>query len=858
MGKHVVEEDRIDLAIADCLTCLDEGSTPEVHVIAARYSVSTESLSEFLKHEYEFAVRFAEEPNETPELPGFCVLAKLGSGTFGTVWKARDEKLGRLVAIKLPHVLGGGPDQSTQFLREARNCAQLRHGNIASVIDVAQHDGTVFIISEFVDGRLLSDGISLSMSGHRQAASFCASIADALQHAHGKGVIHRDVKTSNIMLTVDSVPKLLDFGLSRSDNDIRLTADFARMGTPAYMSPELARGDSKRADHRTDIYSLGVVLFELLTGELPFRGNSEMVLYQILHDAPPRPGRLRSGIARDLETICLKCLEKQPARRYQSASELAADLKLFLEGRPIRARPVGAIERAWRWCTRNALASSLLVAVVASLLTGTIVSVRFAVRATREARTSEAVSEFMADVFRGATVMDYSNYAIGGGSIENAQLPAIELVDRGYERLQTEMRDEPEIRARLFGTLGEVYMSLGQTDRAIEAITISNQELTGLADGREQRAQLVANDHNLGSLMYLKGDWNASRRHFERAISVGESLGERYRRAVLSGRTLLAMLLSMNSDINEERAYEQMREILADCRKQDDGLNEFRSAIAAMAHICTNQGRTEEARDLMIELAALDQQHGSNDNIVALRNYSEGCNLIASGDHVNALPKLDRAVTIVTRRLGPRNIAVDSMLYDYLRCQMVVEGVDAVLSNERYETYRSVMHDRFGPRHPRFNHFLDLQGGIARRQGNHVEDVRLMHQAVENAEQNDDNVLLLKCKLARALTNARQPEKALELLVPVWQARTETPLSQYLVVRVATELARAYSARGDASHAGVVVGEAIEHLDSKSIIWLGKRSVELDRCRQALVELRMDSLSGPAWHLGYRKGRYVD
>jgi len=334
-----------------------------------------------------------------PKLLGkYELRQKVGFGGFGFVFRAFDTVLLREVAIKIPRPeVAASPSDVLTFLREARNAIDLRHPNIVAIHDAGPIDGTVCLVSEFVEGVTLAERIRVGPLGVVESANLMLSVLDALSHAHRRGIIHRDLKPSNILLDRDGRPHLTDFGLAkRSTGDSTLSPSGAArvlIGTPAYMPPEQARGDSSSVDARSDVYTAGVVLYEMLTGSVPFRGRGRLLQVQIEDAEPPAPRELNDEIPLDLETICLRALAKHPADRYLTAEAMAGDLGNFLAGQPVAPRlapPRPAPRRQGRW--RLIVRSASWPAILALLAAFALRSQALERREARDARLIERMA----------------------------------------------------------------------------------------------------------------------------------------------------------------------------------------------------------------------------------------------------------------------------------------------------------------------------------------------------------------------------------------------------------------------------------------------------------------------------------
>jgi serine/threonine protein kinase len=347
----------------------------------------------------------APPPGQQPAPPAsrtignYEILGELGRGAMGVVYRARQTSLKRLVALKM--ILGGahaGPDELARLQAEAEAAARLQHPHIVQIHEIGEHEGRPFLALELVEGRSLADRLRDTPLAPEPAARLLETLARAIHYAHERGVVHRDLKPANILLqrsevrgqksavrsqkrqpptgarlgssdfrppTSDLCPKITDFGLAkRLDEESGQTQTGEIMGTPCYMSPEQAAGRVREVGPAADVYALGAILYEMLTGRPPFKGATPLdTMAQVCADDPVPPRRLQPKVPRDLETICLMCLHKEPRKRYASALALAEDLALFLAGTPIQARPMGRAERAWRWCRRNPVPAGLLLAV---------------------------------------------------------------------------------------------------------------------------------------------------------------------------------------------------------------------------------------------------------------------------------------------------------------------------------------------------------------------------------------------------------------------------------------------------------------------------------------------------------------
>lgn len=399
--------DRLDAIIANYLQQIEAGAVPDRAALLAAHPDLAQRLRTFFADCDRMdrqaadlrlsadADRTTDQPAAADELPrvryfgDYELLEVIARGGMGVVYKAKQVSLNRPVALKM--ILAGQLATArdvARFQAEAEAAANLDHPHIVPIYEVGDHEGRQYYSMRYIDGASLA---GCPRSDVRSEVKRLAIVAGAVHYAHQHGLLHRDLKPSNILVDSAGTPFVADFGLvKRVDADRSFTESGAVIGTPRYMSPEQAAG-RKDLTVAADVYSLGVILYERLTGRTPFQGETVLEILQQVHDAqPPRPSSIAPGLNRDLETVCLKCLEKEAAKRYRSAAELADDLQRWLRGEPIQARPVGQAERFWRWCRRNPTVAGLSAGLAAALVAVTTIALIMAVQARQLAEVERS------------------------------------------------------------------------------------------------------------------------------------------------------------------------------------------------------------------------------------------------------------------------------------------------------------------------------------------------------------------------------------------------------------------------------------------------------------------------------------
>jgi serine/threonine-protein kinase len=473
------------------------------------------------------------------ELPGYDFLEKIGSGASGVVYRARQQALGRLVAIKVMSLAAADAKHLARQRQEADILARLHHPNVVHIYEVREYRGCLHLVMEYVEGTTLADRGRTSLLLPVESARLVATLAETVEAVHEAGVLHRDLKPSNVLITSGGDLKITDFGLAKlrtTDQAVMaLTTADSVLGTPSYMSPEQAFGDARAIGPTSDVYSLGAILYELLTGRPPFLGATVLDTFsQIRSQDPVAPRQLQPKLPRDLETICLHCLNKSAVNRYQSAGALAEDLRRFLAGVPIAARRTTAIERAIRWCRRNRMVAGLAAAVVVLLICAT------AILAISNARIRSEATDKDAALATARQAVDHMLMRVANDKLSNLPLghPLREALILDaltfYEGFLAQAGEDESVRQSMAGvlkSLGLLQRELGRCDDACQSLNRSIELLQTVVDSKlhspELREELASTQEALAYTWQINpadSDGRNADAHYRKALELYRAL----------------------------------------------------------------------------------------------------------------------------------------------------------------------------------------------------------------------------------------------------------------------------------------------------------------------------------------------
>ncbi len=572
-----------------------------------------------------------------PAIPGYKILGELGRGGMGVVYKARQIGLNRIVALKM--ILAGefaGQDELARFRLEAEAVAKLQHPNIVQVYEIDEMEGKPYFCLEFVDGGPLDKRLAGAPQPVRQAAELIEKLARAMACAHERHIIHRDLKPANILMTSAGEPKITDFGLAkRLDSQDMHTQSGSVMGTPSYMAPEQAHGRIKEIGPASDVYSLGAILYETLVGRPPFKGETVVdTLDQVRTLEPTAPSRLRPKLPHDLETICLKCLQKEPAKRYGEAAALADDLRRYLAGEPIKARPTPWWERSWKWARRRPAWAAL--AATAAVLVLVLIGAGFAFGGMEQAqlRTEDRHNQELTRKNR--EIADQLGQA--RGNFHLAEDTFRRMISRVFaERLRYEPKME-QLRQRVLG----------------DALDFNELLLKTYAGDPEARREIARAHAMEGDVFYLRGDPKSAEQHFDSARTILKTLRDdypndpQYRRDLAQCMNDLGTLLQEAHRTPEaEAAFREALDLLApvvDGGTQDEDQRQLATMAANLGNLLKDEGRLTEAESLLRQSVEL------NERLAASSDPENGVTLAHSrevlGSLLGAAGRLDEAESV--------------------------------------------------------------------------------------------------------------------------------------------------------------------------------------------------------------------